>query len=144
MIEKEPKATDKNQWFFYLSEERRNMLTQKQEQFCQNIIKGMSQSDAYRAAYPGTKMSDKSIWEKSSTLAKSVKVRERIKELRDAQAVPAIMTLNERLEWLSKLIRSKKEDTSDKLKASDQMNKIEGVYKQKIIGTLDAKLEDLI
>lgn len=120
------------------------MLTQKQEKFCQNIVKGMSQSDAYRDAYPGTKMSDKSIWEKSSTLSKNVKVRERIKELRDAQAVPAIMTLNERLEWLSKLIRSKKEDTSDKLKASDQMNKIEGVYKQKIIGTLDAKLEDLI
>lgn len=144
MIEKEPKATDKNRWFFYLSEERRNMLTQKQEQFCQNIVKGMSQSDAYRAAYPGTKMSDKSIWEKSSTLSKNVKVEARIKELRDAQAVPAIMTLNERLEWLSKLIRSKKEDTSDKLKASDQMNKIEGVYKQKIIGTLDAKLEDLI
>lgn len=144
MIEKKPKATDKNQWFFYLSKERRNMLTQKQEKFCQNIVKGMSQSAAYRDAYPGTKMSDKSIWEKSSTLSKNVKVRERIKELRDAQAVPAIMTLNERLEWLSKLIRSKKEDTADKLKASDQMNKIEGVYKQKIIGTLDAKLEDLI
>ena len=59
------------------------MLTPKQEQFCQNIVKGMNQSDAYRDAYPGTRMSDKSIWEKSSTLANTVKVKERIKELRD-------------------------------------------------------------
>lgn len=144
MIEKDSKATDKNQWFFYLSEERRNMLTQKQEQFCQNIVKGMSQSDAYRDAYPGTKMSDKSIWEKSCTLAKSVKVKARIKELRDMQAVSKIMTAQERLEWLTKIIKSKKETTTDKLRASDQMNKMQGEYVQKVIGTMDAKLEDLI
>lgn len=120
------------------------MLTQKQEQFCQNIVKGMSQSDAYRAAYPGTKMSDKSIWEKSSILSKNVKVEARIKELRDMQAVSKIMTAQERLEWLTEIIKSKEETTSDKLRASDQMNKMQGEYIQKIIGTLDAKLEDLI
>lgn len=120
------------------------MLTQKQERFCQNIVKGMSQSDAYRDAYPGTKMSDKSIWEKSSTLSKNVKVKERIKELRDLQAIPKIMSATERLEWLTQIIESKKETTANKLKASDQMNKMQGEYSQKVISTIDFKLEDLI
>ena len=37
------------------------MLTANQEQFAQNIIQGMSQADAYRAAYPNQRMSDKTV-----------------------------------------------------------------------------------
>lgn len=120
------------------------MLTQKQERFCQNIVSGMSQSDAYRDAYQNTKMSDKTIWEKASVLAKKDKVRERIEELRNIQAIPRIMTATERLEWLTKVIRSNEEKTDDKLKASDQMNKMQGEYVHKVITTNVEKLEDLL
>ena len=104
----------------------------------------MSQSDAYRDAYTNTNMSEKTIWAKASALAKKDKVRDRIAELRGLQALPRIMSATERLEWLTKVIRSNDEITADKLKASDQMNKMQGEYVQKVITTTVDKLEDLI
>lgn len=56
-------------------------LTGKQEKFAQAIASGMSQSDAYRDAYDCTKMTDKSVWEKSSELASNVKVSSRVKAI---------------------------------------------------------------
>lgn len=63
------------------------MLTGKQEKFCQNIIKGMSQSDAYRDAYDvkkGTK--DKSVHEQASVLMSDLNISSRIEELKNAIA----------------------------------------------------------
>ncbi len=108
------------------------MLTDKQETFCQKIIEGMSQADAYRAAYSPKKMSDKTIWENASRLMANDKVVARVKELRDIVATPSIMSAQERLEWLTGIIKSDEETTADKLKASDQMNKMQGEYIQKV------------
>ena len=122
------------------------MLTAKQEKFAQGIaLEGMNLSDAYRSAYPNQRMSDKTINEKASLLAKNDKVKTRIEELRDSLVSPKIMTAQERLKWLSEVIQSQGETTSDKLKAADIMNKMQGEYVQKIEGSLNvAKLEDLI
>lgn len=108
------------------------MLTQKQEAFVQRILEGMSQADAYRSAYPNQRMTDKTLWESASKLMKNPKVTARLKELRDELAKPTIMSAQERLEWLTKLIQSKEETTSDKLKAADIMNKMQGEYVQKV------------
>lgn len=108
------------------------MLTQKQEAFVQRILEGMSQADAYRSAYPNQRMTDKTLWESASKLMKNPKVVARLKELRDELAKPTIMSAQERLEWLTKLIHSKEETTSDKLKAADIMNKMQGEYVQKV------------
>lgn len=109
------------------------MLTAKQEQFAQNIIKGMSQADAYRSAYSTARMADKTIHENASRLANDSKVSARIAELRGQLAKETIMTAQERLEWLSKLIQSGEEVyTGDKLKAIDIMNKMQGEYVQKV------------
>jgi phage terminase small subunit len=108
------------------------MLTPKQEKFVQNIIEGMSQADAYRSAYNTNRMTDKSVWESASKLMNDPKVASRVQELRDQLADESIMTAKERLMWLSQIIKSKDETTSDKLKASDQMNKMQGEYTQKI------------
>lgn len=121
------------------------MLTAKQEQFVQNIIQGMSQADAYRSAYPNQRMSDKTVWETASKLMANHKVITRLTELRNELARPSIMSAQERLEWLTQLIQSDKESTSDKLKAADIMNKMQGEYVTKIDGNLNvAKLEDLL
>ena len=57
-------------------------LTSKQEKFCQNIINGMSQVDAYRDAYPSSlKWKDNSVYCKASLLKDNVKVVQRIDEL---------------------------------------------------------------
>lgn len=61
-------------------------LTAKQEQFAQLVAQGKSQADAYRGAYDTSNWTDKSVWEKASTLAADVKVSARIKELKDETA----------------------------------------------------------
>lgn len=108
------------------------MLTANQEQFAQNIIQGMSQADAYRAAYPNQRMSDKTVWETSSKLANNPKVITRLEELRNSLANPAIMSAQKRLEWLTGVINSGEESTGDKLRAIDIMNKMQGEYVQKV------------
>ena len=108
------------------------MLTPKQEAFVQNIIQGMSQADAYRSAYSCKNMTDNSIYVNASKLVADAKVAQRIKELRDQLAKPSIMSAQERLEWLTDLIKSEEESTSDKLRAADIMNKMQGEYVQKL------------
>lgn len=108
------------------------MLTPKQEAFVQNIIKGMSQADAYRTAYPKQNMSDKTIHEAASRLMKNDKVLARLNELREQLVKPSIMSAQKRLEWLTEVITDAYEKTENKLKAADIMNKMQGEYIQKV------------
>ena len=108
------------------------MLTAKQELFVNKIIEGMSQADAYRAAYSTKKMNDKTIHEAASRLASDSKVSARLAELRGQLTKATIMTAQQRLEWLTRLIDSEEEDTNTKLKAVDIMNKMQGEYTQKV------------
>ncbi len=108
------------------------MLTAKQELFAQKIVEGMTQADAYRSAYSAKRMTDKTIHENASRLANDSKVKARIEELREQLAKVSIMTAQERLEWLTGIIKSEAETTTDKLRASDQMNKMQGEYVQKV------------
>lgn len=112
------------------------MLTAKQEKFVQNILEGMSQADAYRSAYPNQKMSDKTVWETASKLMSNPKVITRLKELRDKIATDKIMSAQERMEWLTRLVKNNEEDTTDKLKAIDIMNKMSGEYVTKVRTTV--------
>ena len=58
------------------------MLTPKQERFVQELIKGKSQREAYKIAYPSSKKwKNESIDSKASNLFKNVKVRTRYEEL---------------------------------------------------------------
>lgn len=116
------------------------MLTAKQEKFVQCIIEGMSQADAYRSAYSAKKMSDNAIYREASLLVESPKVAQRLNELRAELAKPSIMSAQERLEWLTSIIKSDEETTSDKLKASDQMNKMQGEYVQKIEADVNSEV----
>ena len=126
------------------------MLTAKQEKFVQCIIEGMSQADAYRSAYSAKRMSDKTIHEAASRLLKDSKIAARLTELRDKMMTPAIMTAQERLEYLTRVIKGEElEQTYDwdngervscntpasiktRLQAVDLMNKMQGEYIQKV------------
>lgn len=144
------------------------MLTSKQETFVQNLVKGMSQREAYKNAYNAEKMADKTIDTKACLLFKKEKVRERYDELRgaikDVEEVRTIMSVIERKEWLTQLIKGEiKEEAAtvqqgqllrynkdpslgDRLKAIDTLNKMEGEYKTVLDGSVEvkSKLEDLI
>ena len=112
------------------------MLTEKQEQFVQNIAMGMNQAEAYRSAYPNQRMSDKTIWEAASRLMKNDKVVARLKEIRDIAATPNIITAQKRKEWLTEVINNDEIDINARLKASDQLNRMEGEYTQKVNTTI--------
>ena len=113
-------------------------LTPKQEKFVKSIVlDGMNYSDAYRNAYNAEKMSDKTINESASRLLADPKVTARIKELSAEIDTPRIMSAQERLEWLSNVIKSTEETTSDKLRAADIMNKMQGEYIQKVVAEVD-------
>lgn len=69
------------------------MLSQQREIFALEIVKGKSQADAYRIAYPKSlKWKEKSVWEAASALSANVKVASRVKELREKAASEAIFT----------------------------------------------------
>lgn len=107
------------------------MLTPKQEQFVQNMVKGMSQADAYRASYACKNMSDKTIHEAASRLANDSKISARITELRGQLDKETIMSAQKRLEWLTEVINGS-EDINARLKALDIMNKMTSQYVQKV------------
>lgn len=117
------------------------MLTDKQERFAQCIaLEGMNQSDAYRTVYDAEDMKDNTIHTKAYEEVNKPKVAKRIEELKAQLVSPKIMTARERLEWLSDLIRSDVESTRDKLSASDQMNKMQGEYVQKIEADVNSEV----
>lgn len=59
-------------------------LTDKQERFVQELIKGKSQREAYRIAYPrSVKWKDSAVDQNASKLLKNAKVLPRYNELRD-------------------------------------------------------------
>jgi phage terminase small subunit len=89
-------------------------LTPKQELFVQEILKGKSQREAYRIAYPNCKSNDKTIDETASKLFATHKVHTRYKELHDRlmerATQDAIMSAEEVLKELSILGRAKIDD----------------------------------
>lgn len=78
-------------------------LTPKQEVFCAEVAMGKNQSDAYREAFNVKKMTKKSLAEKASVLARMVKIRSKIAELRKPVVEKARMTLESHLEDLLEL-----------------------------------------
>lgn len=139
------------------------MLTPKQEKFVRNLVNGMSQREAYKNSYDAENMSDKVIDNEASLLFNNHEIAMRYRELQDRLASASIMTAQERLEFLTEVIKGIQcEKTSvvvdgevrevevptsmkNKLSAIDLMNKMQGEYTTKIEGELKvAKLEDLI
>ena len=109
------------------------MLTTKQDNFAQAVaLKGMNYSEAYRTYYKTDKMTDKSVWDAASKLASHPEVSQRIDELKKQLASENIMNAQERMEWLTRLVKSEDASNTDKLKALDIMNKMDGEYVQKI------------
>ncbi len=110
------------------------MLTAKQEKFVQNLVKGMSQREAYKNSYNASKMKDATIDVKASLLFKQDKIRVRYEELTERTAKKTIITAQERMEFLTKIILG--EDAGaclqDKMKAVDLLNKMDGQYLEKI------------
>jgi phage terminase small subunit len=77
-------------------------------------------------------MKDKTINEKACVLAKDGKITARIEELRAGVVSPKIMTAQRRKEWLTEVVNDPNVDIRVRLQASDQLNRMEGEYVQKV------------
>lgn len=69
-----------------MSAKNEHGLTPQQEKFAQEVAKGSSLSDAYRASYKSGRMKDKQIHEEASKLSANPKVSQRLSALRGAIA----------------------------------------------------------
>lgn len=77
-------------------------LTAKQEAFAQNVASGMTQADAYRAAYNAAKMKPSTVQVKASELIADGKVAGRVKELKDDLAKKQLWTREMSVKALAK------------------------------------------
>ena len=140
------------------------MLTIKQEKFIQNIVKGMSQREAYKNAY-SAKYKAEVIDVRACELFKSSKVQVRYNELIKQLEDESIMSAKERMKWLTKIINGEiledipimtdiKEDKvntikcptkwNTKLKALDTLNKMDGQYVTKLEGNIGLSYEEAL
>lgn len=118
------------------------MLTPKREKFVRNLIEGMSQREAYKNSYNAEKMKDNTIDRKASELFKNGEVRARYNELLERTTKSTIMSVQERMEWLTGVLKGEVMDSYtwdgeeretvpsmvNKLKAMDILNKMSGEY----------------
>lgn len=126
-------------------------LTPKQEKFVQNLIKGMSQREAYKNSYNASNMKDETIDTEASLLFNDQKVANRYKELQDKISYQAIMSAEERMKLLTDIAMGimkekdkvvtpkgtvvdveKESNLTTRMKALDILNKMSGEYVQKI------------
>ncbi len=141
-------------------------LTIEEEKYVSNLIKGMSQRQAYLDAFPNRKKwKPETVDNKASALFRKSEVKARYEELLNVAKENidnnAIMSAKERKEWLTKVISGEIKETlligneetdvksaslSDKMKAMDMLNKMDGIYVTTIKGNIGVskKLEDLL
>lgn len=101
-------------------------LNPKQEAFCLEYLKDFNGTQsAIRAGY-----SKRTANEQSAQLLAKLSIQERIKQLRDKTTAETILSVVERKEMLSELSRSS--EPKDAIKAIDTLNKMDGVYTQKV------------
>ena len=123
------------------------MLTPKQEKFIQNIVKGMSQRQAYKDAYNAENMKDETIDSEASILFNDQKISERYKELIQQLEDETLMTAIEKRRMLREMAVNKENSVTDRIKAIDTDNKMTGEYVTKVEGdigivSINVKLDD--
>lgn len=99
-------------------------LTTKQEKFAQAVADGMTQADAYRAAYDTSKSKPETIWVRASELMADSKVSARVAELKAVLAKKAIWT---REMSVKALVQAYKEGRpAEKISAVKELNAMHG------------------
>lgn len=122
----------------------------RHEKFIQNVVKGMSQRQAYKDAF-NVNYSDDAIDNNASKLFKRDEVKTRYNELLQELEDKSIMSAKERMIWLTGVITGvikeseiKEAYISDKMKAIDILNKMSGEYVNKIEANVGVSYEDAL
>ena len=132
-------------------------LTSKQSTYVQAVLKGMNQSDAYRAAYNAENMSDQAIWTEAGRLFRHPEVSRRISTGRAAQERQAVHTgasLRLHVEKELFALSTKAESDQSRLRALELLGKLDkvGAFTERVVQVNDeqtaeqvqAELDDLL
>lgn len=101
-------------------------LTAKQEKFCQAIADGMTQADAYRAAYSANKTSDKVVYVKASEMMADGKISVRVSELKSALEAKQLWTREESVKTLAGIAKDNDAKQADQINAVKALNTMHG------------------
>ena len=113
------------------------------ERYAQEIARGMSQADAYRAAKPSAcRWTEKTVYSRASEMRRIPEVDERIKELQAEAAAAAVMDRQERLETLTAIARDEHMHPKQRMQAIDILNKMDAVYVQRVDASVHGDLSD--
>ena len=112
------------------------MLTPKQEKFCQCIVKGMSQTDAYKEAFEIKTAKPESVYTMASRLLRDVKIESRLEELKkgiEKELVYSALESFNKLKEIQELALGNqlKPDLTNALKAEELKGKLAGLYVEK-------------
>jgi phage terminase small subunit len=118
----------------------KDKLTAKQEKFIQNIIKGMSQREAYKDAYNAENMKDETIDTEACLLFNDQKIAKRYSDLIKELEKEAVMTAIEKRMLLKEMALDKENSINDRLKALDIDNKMAGEYVTKVEADVNADI----
>lgn len=109
------------------------MLTQKQESFAQNIADGMTQADAYRAAYdcaPTTK--PETIQKRACELMADGVISGRVQELRAQLAEKSLWSRADSVNILAEIAQDLGNKAGERVSAIKELNAMHGWNKQVI------------
>lgn len=107
----------------------------------------MSQRKAYREAFAASgRWKDATVDNKASKLFKEDEILARYRELQEQAQDEAIMTRKERMVRLSEIVEENSKYPDTQIKAIDTLNKMDGVYTNKVemtgnvgLGVVDKK-----
>ncbi|HCM87926.1 MULTISPECIES: terminase [Enterococcus] len=104
----------------------------RHEKFVQCLITGMTQRKAYRESFASSnRWKDNTVDSRASELLKVSEVLGRYKELQEEAQDEAILTRKERMVKLSEIAQDD-EYPGDQIRAIDTLNKMDGIYTNKV------------
>jgi hypothetical protein len=125
-------------------------MTPKQEKFAQCVADGMSQADAYRAAFDAGKMKPETIHKRASELMGNGAVTGRVAELREALAAKALWTREDSVRALETAMRiaQDKDNAAGLVAAVKELNAMHGfnapVEISATVKSLPASVDDFV
>jgi len=123
------------------------MLTQKQENFKNDLFQGVPQRQAYINHYNTKNMLSDTIDKEAYELANNPKIARSLQELRDGVKSDLIANVEERKEKLTEVIRFKLPDrvtAKERVQATDTLNKMEKIYASVDPGYIDNRTINII
>lgn len=102
-------------------------MTDRQEKFCIEFVRCGNATEAYKAAGYKVK-SDRAATSAGNRLLTFVDVQKKVEELTRRATEGKIMDATERREVLTSIARSRGQDSQDRIRAIDTMNKMDGLY----------------